>query len=128
GRHRGRTTRVDLIFAGEMPRGIFSGAYDAAAPGHIRWGAAPELDTSTVSTAFSGLAGRLRVSSFAEANGRLYAAVGQQIFERVDGPTPQWCLIYTNPRPGHFESGLRGLTAIPGGAGGEALLAAVEGS
>src|SRR5439155_23123960 len=73
-------------------------------------------------------AGRLRVSSFAEANGRLYAAVGQQIFERVDGAAPQWRLIYTNPRPGHSETGLRGLTAIPGNVGGEALLVAVEGS
>src|SRR2546429_7959951 len=71
---------------------------------------------------------RLPVSTFAEATGRLYAAVGQQICERVDGPTPQWRLIYTNPRPGHSETGLRGLTAIPGGSGGEALLAAVEGS
>jgi hypothetical protein len=126
--HRDRATGVDLVFAGDTPRGIFSGGYDAAAPGHIRWGAGPELDASTVSTAFSGLAGRLRVSSFAEANGRLYAAVGQQIYERVDGPTPQWRLVYTNPRPGHSETGLRGLTAIPGGAGGEALLAAVEGN
>ena len=126
--HRDRATGIDLVFAGDTPRGIFSGGYDAAAPGHIRWGAAPELDASTVLTAFSGLAGRLRVSSFAEANGRLYAAVGQQIYERVDGPTPQWRLVYTNPRPGHSETGLRGLTAIPGGAGGEALLAAVEGN
>jgi len=128
GSHRDRATGVDLVFAGATPRGIFSGGYDAAAPGQIRWGAAPELDASSVSTAFSGLAGRLRVSSFAEANGRLYAAVGQQIFERADGATPQWRLIYTNSRPGHSETGLRGLTAIPGGAGGEALLAAVEGS
>ena len=83
--HRDRATGVDLVFAGCAPRGIFSGVYDAAAPGRIRWGAMPELDASTVSSAFSGLAGRLRVSSFAEANGRLYATVGQQIYERVDG-------------------------------------------
>ena len=37
-------------------------------------------------------------------------------------------LVYTNPRPGHSETGLRGLTAIPPAAGGEALLAAVEGN
>ena len=128
GIHRDRATGVDLVFAGHTPRGIFSGGYDAAAPGRIRWGAAPELDASTVSVAFSGLSGRLRVSSFAEANGRLYAAVGQQIYERDDGPIPQWRLVYTNPRPGHSETGLRGLTAIAGGAGGEALLAAVEGN
>ena len=128
GSHRDRATGVDLVFAGDTPRGIFSGGYDASAPGHIGWSAAPELDASTVSSGFSGLAGRLRVSSFAEANGRLYAAVGQQIYERTDGPTPQWRPIYTNPRPGHSETGLRGLTAIPSGAGGEALLAAVEGN
>jgi hypothetical protein len=128
GGHRDRTTGVDLAFAGYTPRGIFSGGYDETAPGRIRWGAVPELDASTVSTAFSGLAGRLRVSSFAEANGRLYAAIGQQIYERVDGPTPQWRLIYTNSRPGHSETGLRGLTAIPGGSGREVLLAAVEGN
>jgi hypothetical protein len=128
GTHRDRITGVDQVFAGEMPRGIFAGHYDPAAPGRISWGAATELDASTVSTAFSGLAGRLRVSSFAEANGRLYAAVGQQVYERIDGSAPQWRLVYTNPRPGHSETGLRGLTATPGAAGGEALLAAVEGN
>ena len=75
--HRDQVTRADLVFAGEMPRGIFSGYFDATAPGRIRWNPVPELDASTVLTAFPGLAGRLRVSSFAEANGRLYAAVGQ---------------------------------------------------
>lgn len=126
--HRDRVTGADLVFAGEMPRGIFAGDFDPAAPGRIRWNPAPELDASSVSTAFSGLAGRLRVSSFAEANGRLYAAVGQQIYERTDGRPPRWRLVYTNPRPGHSETGLRGLTAIPAASGGEALLAAVEGN
>jgi hypothetical protein len=55
----------------------------------------------------SGLAGRLRISSFAEANRRLYAAVGHQIYERLDRRAPRWRLVYTNPRPGHSESGLR---------------------
>jgi hypothetical protein len=138
GTHRDRVTGVDLVFAGEMPRGIFAGHYDPAAPGGIAWATAPELDASAVSTAFSGLAGRLRVSSFAEANGRLYAAVGQQVYERIDGERTdleqiagaarRWRLIYTNPRPGHSETGLRGLTAIPGSAGGDVLLAAVEGN
>jgi len=126
GTHRDRVTGVDLVFAGEMPRGIFSGAYDAATPTRIRWSAAPELAASAAATDFPGLGGRLRVSSFAEANGRLYAAVGQQIFERTDGPAPSWKPVYTNPRPGHSETGLRGLTAIHD-AGPEMLLAAVEG-
>jgi hypothetical protein len=128
GSHRDRVTGVDLVFAGEMPRGIFSGAYDASAPTRIRWSAAAELAASAVSADFPGLAGRLRVSSFAEANGRLYAAVGQQIFARVDGPAPSWKLVYTNPYPGHSETGLRGLTAVHDQAGADALLAAVEGS
>jgi hypothetical protein len=126
--HRDRVTGVDQVFAGQTPRGIFAGHYDPVAPGRISWATAPELDASTVSTEFSGLAGRLRVSSFAEANGRLYAAVGQQVYERIDGPAPRWRLVYTNPRPGHSETGLRGLTAIPGATGGDALLAAVEGN
>jgi hypothetical protein len=126
--HRDRVTGADLVFAGEMPRGIFAGSYDPTARGRIRWRLAPELDASSVSAAFSGLAGRLRVSSFAEANGRLYTTVGQQIFERTDGRAPQWRLVYTNKQPGHSETGLRGLTAIPTAAGEDALLAAVEGN
>ncbi len=128
GQHRDRVSGIDLVFAGQDPRGIFSGTYDPAAAGRIRWSAAPELDLAGVSTAgISGRNGYLRVSSFAEANGRLYVAIGQQIYERIDGPAPQWRLVYTNPRPGHSETGLRGLTAVPG-AGGEVLLAAVEGN
>jgi len=126
--HRDRSTGVDLVFAGEMPRGIFAGSYDPAAPNRIRWHPAPELAASAVSTGFSGLGGRLRVSSFAEVNGRLYAAVGQQIYERLDGPAPRWRAVYTNPRPGHSETGLRGLTAVRTAGGTEALLAAVEGN
>jgi hypothetical protein len=78
--------------------------------------------------AFPGLAGRVRVSSFAECNGRLYAAVGQQIYERIDGTEPDWRLVYTNPHPHHSETGPRGLTAVPSPSGNEeVLLAAVEG-
>ena len=129
GSHRDRQTGVDLVFAGHDPRGVFSGVYDAIVPGRIRWGTTPELDISRISTrAFPGLAGRVRVSSFAECNGRLYAAVGQQIYERIDGPAPHWRLVYTNPRPRRSETGLRGLTAVPSPSGsGEVLLAAVEG-
>jgi hypothetical protein len=130
GRHHDRVSGVDRVFAGQNPRGIFSGTYDPAVAGHIRWSAAPELDLSGVSAAgLSGRNGYLRVSSFAECNGHLYAAVGQQIYERVDGAAPNWRLLYTNRYPGHSETGLRGLTAIPGPSGSsEVLLTAVEGS
>lgn len=127
GTHRDRVTGSDMVFAGQTPRGIFAGFFDPAAPGKIRWSNVPELDAAGVSVAFSGLAGRLRVSSFAEANGRLYAAVGQQIYERIDGAAPRWRLVFTNPHPGRSETGFRGLTTIPATGGGQALLAAVEG-
>jgi len=130
GFHRDKETGTDHVFAGNDPRGIFGGVYDARVSGRIRWAAKPELDISAVPTAwFPGLEGRLRVTSFAECNGRLYAAVGQQVYERVDGSEARWRLAYSNPRPGYSQTGLRGLTSIPNASGtGEVMLAAVEGS
>ena len=130
GLHRDQVTGVDRVFAGQDPRGIFGGTYDPAAPGRIRWDVAPELELSAVSAAgLSGRNGYLRVTSFAECNGRFYATVGQQIYERVDGAEPRWTLLYANRAPGHSETGLRGLTTIPDPRShGEVLLAAVEGS
>jgi hypothetical protein len=130
GGYRDRVTGIDQVFAGQDPRGVFSGAYDPAVPGHIRWNAIPELDLSAVSeVGLSGRSGHLRVSSFAECNGRLYAAVGQHIYERLDGAESHWRLVYTNRNPGHSETGLRGLTAIASPLGrDQVLLAAVEGS
>jgi hypothetical protein len=128
--HRDQFTRVDRVFAGQNPRGIFSGTYDASVAGHIRWSGTPELELSGVSSAgLSGPNGYVRISSFAECSGHLYAAIGQHIYERIDGATPQWRLVYTNRNPGHSETGLRGLTTIPDPSGhGEVLLAAVEGN
>jgi hypothetical protein len=130
GQHRDRATGADLAFAGQDPRGIFSGTYDPRVPGRIHWSSNPELDLATVSSAgISGRNGYVRVSSFAECNGRLYVAAGQQIYERIDGQEPHWRLLYTNRNPGRLsETGLRGLTAIPAPSGGEVLLAAVEGT
>jgi hypothetical protein len=130
GGHRDRVTAIDHIFAGENPHGIFSGAYDATVPGRIRWSATPELDLSGVSeSGLSGRSGHVRVSSFAECNGRLYATVGQHIYERIDGVEARWRLLYTNPYPGRSETGLRGLTAIRASPDqGQVLLAAIEGS
>ena len=130
GSHRDRVTGIDYAFAGDDPHGIFSGVYDPTVPARIRWSQTPELDISAISVAdFPGMEGRLRVTSFAECNDRLYATVGQQIYERMDGATPQWRLIYTNPNPGRSQSGLRGLTAAPSPTGqGRVLLAAVEGT
>src|SRR5262249_50669494 len=102
---------IERLFAGQDPRGIFSGVYDAAAPGSIRWSAAPELDIAALPAGnFPGLDGRLRVSSFAACADALYAAVGQQIYRRDNDAS--WHAIYTNPRPGFSETGLRGLTCV----------------
>src|SRR5271165_6048313 len=130
GSHRDRVTGIDYAFAGDDPHGIFNGVYDPSVPGRIRWSQTPELDISAISLAdFPGIEGHLRVTSFAECNDRLYATVGQQIYERVDGAAPQWRLLYSNRDPGRSESGLRGLTAAPSPTGqGQLLLAAVEGT
>jgi hypothetical protein len=130
GSHRDRVTGIGYAFAGQKPHGIFSGVYDPSAPGRIRWSRTPELDLSfTAAPEFRGLRGPARVTSFAECNDRLYATVGQQIYERIDGTAPHWRLIYTNPNPGYSTSGLRGLTAIQSpNRQGQVLLAAVEGT
>jgi hypothetical protein len=129
GFHRDRVTGVDYVFAGQDPLGVFTGTYDAAVPGRVRWSATPEFDISTIAQdAFPGLTGRARISSFAECNDRLYAAVGQQIYERIDGVQAHWRLLYTNSFLKYSETGLRGLTAVPNPAGGgQTLIVAVEG-
>jgi hypothetical protein len=128
--HRDRVTGIDYAFAGQRPHGIFSGVYDPTVQGRIRWSRTPELDISAISAPeFRGMRGSGRVASFAECNDRLYATVGQQVYERIDGPAPRWRLIYTNPDPGYSQSGLRGLTAVPSPSGeGQALIAGVEGT
>jgi hypothetical protein len=81
GAHRDRVTGISFAFAGNDPHGIISGVYDPNVPGRVHWSQSSELDISTVSLAdFPGLEGRLRVTSFAECNDRLYATVGQQIY------------------------------------------------
>jgi hypothetical protein len=128
GHHRDRATGADLVFAGDTV-GIFSGSYDPTVAGRIRWNTTPELDTEGIKAdAFPGLNGRLRISSFAEAAGKVFAAVGQQVWVRQDGAAPRWRLLYTNPSPRYSQTGLRGLTAVAEPGQGEFLLAAVEGN
>ncbi len=136
GTHRDRETGVDYVFAGQSPHGVFSGTYDATIAGRIRWSAKPELDlfamgvraTTNDHTSRENIL-KPRVTSFAECNGRLYATLGAQVFERIDGTNPHWHAAYTDRNLGHSETGLRGLTTIPNPSGtGEVLLTAVEGS
>ena len=68
--------------------------------------------------------------SFAECNGKLYATVAWEIYERQDGITPSWTKVFTwgQGLPLTGSGGLRGLTSIadPSG-GGQVLLVAAEG-
>jgi hypothetical protein len=123
GAHTDRATGADTVFAGDTA-GIFSGV---ASAGGVAWNTTPELPiTEAASQGFPGLEGHVRISSFAEADGHLFAAIGQQIWVRQDGATPSWRLFYTNTQPYFSETGLRGLTAISE-QGHEVLLTAVEG-
>jgi hypothetical protein len=123
GQHRDQVTGEELVFAGTNPVGIFSGTYDPGKPGGIDWARHPEAGVSPTEAS-------QRVMSFAQCNGKLYATVGWQIYERQDGKTPSWKHVFTwgHDLPMNGYGGLRGLTSIadPTGAG-EALLAAAEG-
>lgn len=131
GFHRDRSTGVDLVFAGDS-QGIFRGWYEAGVPGgpaeHIQWMSTPELSTDGLAAdGFPGLAGRLRISSFAEAQGRVFAANGQQVWVRQDGAAAQWRLFHSNSQPNYSQTGLRGLTTVSESGTSAFLLAAVEG-
>lgn len=127
GTHWDHITGADTVFAGDT-RGVFAGVYDRIVPGGVRWGASRELKLTADMAGGPGLAGRLRISSFAEAGGRLFVAIGQQVWVRQDGTGPQWRLLYTNPMPFYSQTGLRGLTAVTEPDGHQILLAAVEGN
>jgi hypothetical protein len=128
--HLDPVTGVHRVFAGTGRGAVFSGAYDPAAPGRIRWNTVPELpEVPPAETA--------RVYAFAQANGVLYASVASNdnpldniggLFRRVAGPNPSWAFVYewaTVPGKG---DGLRGLTAVPAapGATNQVLLGALE--
>ena len=111
-----------------LPQPSFANGKNPSVPGQIHWAATPELATKGLGAdAFPGLSRGLRISSFAEAGGRLFAAIGQQVWVREDGATPSWRHIYTNPNPRFSETGLRGLTAVSEPGQSEFLLAAIEG-
>lgn len=117
--HRDAVTRVQYLFGGATKSGcIFRAVHDAAAPGRLRWDAAPELS------------GTGRAMCMTEADGALYAACGIQseaplsggLFRRVDGDKPRWELVWRWPHlireRGDETEILRGLTAIPDPKGG----------
>lgn len=117
--YRDPITGIDRIFAGSLPNGIISGAYDSSLPGKIEWDTIPEL------TGFVG-----RPMAFTVCNGDLYCAIAPSIYKR-NNSTATWSTIFTYPfnvSPGG-SSGLRGLTTVPNPNGaGQSLIAALEGT
>ena len=126
--YRDSVTKIDMLFAGVsgnkgQPTRIVPGVYDPRAPGRIRWLAAESFkDTPGPGD---------RVTSFVEANGKLYATVCGKLYERVNGASPEWRMIYQSPndyapvdKPG--ENGYRGATVVPG-KNGDHILMAMEG-
>jgi hypothetical protein len=119
--HRDRVSGVDMIFAGAS-NFIFSGAFNQAKD-KIVWNS--NFEWQGEHTGKPVAAGR--VSSFAEANGKLYATARGVIYERADGPNPSWKSVFETTIYGDKVTGLRGLTAIPNPSGkGQVLVASIE--
>lgn len=126
--HRDGATGVDMLFAGTNGKAccesrIYAGVYDVSVPGRIRWHESPEPFEDPPNPDD-------RVLSMAEANSKLYATVCGKLYERQDGDTPTWKLVFKHKDDfcpaGPGESGYRGTTAIPGDTG-EILMMAMEG-
>jgi len=110
--HRDRVTGADRLIATITNGKVFSGGYDPAAPGFIRWNPEPELT------------GRLgRIMSIGRVNGDVYLAVditpdqpkNGGLFRRVDGPQPRWEWIgeWGHRLQSRGVAWMRGITAIP---------------
>jgi len=120
-----KATQAQQLLAGfgwkEHP-GIYSGRYDPRMD-RLVWDKKPELLESKAYA--KQPKDDLRVTSFVECNGKLYASVYDRLYERQDGKSPIWKVVFEH----HLNSnsgrgtGFRGLTAIPaqGGKGGRIL-------
>ena len=111
--HRDRRTGVDRVFVAAGALGVYSGVFDAAQPGRIRWDKKAELGPVTI-----------RPMCFAEANGSLYASAGVSVYRRTDGRSPIWIKVYSDKTREHWElGGIRGLTAVASPEGpGQSIL------
>jgi len=104
--HRDAVTGIDRLFVAIGTAGLYSGVYDPAAPGKIRWDKQSE----------SGAVAR-RILAIVEANGSLYFSANSNIYKRTDGPNPRYAVVY-DAAGGSGENivstigGIRGLTAI----------------
>jgi hypothetical protein len=119
-------TGVAYLFAGSDDTngngGIFRATYNSAVPGYLAWDPTPELAISATNQGVTlPQALGLRVMSFcagtnASGGTSLFATVGIQVWERIDGANPTWKLVWTKPIvAGEIsESGLRGITPSGG--------------
>jgi poly(A) polymerase len=122
--YRDKVTGVDRLFVSIGVLGIFSGVYDSAAPGRIRWDGVSE--SGAVAT---------RPLAIIEANGELFFSSDKFIYRRIDGATPRYAVAHDlgDLQQGSASSlagGIRGLTAIanPKGAGQSLLFVWVPGN
>lgn len=116
--HIDRVTGVHLVFAGTATGQIYSGAYDASAPGRIVWNSVPELSAGA----------NRRFFCAAEANGVIHAANEPTandpnlggLYKRIDGANPTWQLVYRWQLPPGNDTSyqMRGLTTMPDPNGG----------
>lgn len=132
GTHVDRITGQDWAFAGETPVGIFHGLLATnrnAGRNIIEWTTGNEnveFNPSEYTGPPCNGEGP-RVTTFAEAGGKLFASICHQIYMRLDGATgdchpdqvsiagnclQRWKLFWTDPEPSSSETGLRGLTTI----------------
>jgi hypothetical protein len=136
-------TGIDYLFAGcddtSGAGGIYTATYNSIVPGMLVWNPAPELSLSSTNlpgqyqNAWNGTGFGVttpsnlspKVTSFAtDGSGNLCASIGGQIWQRQNGTSPTWNLVWTCPNLGSSSQyGLRGLTQS-----GVNFLVSLEGS
>jgi hypothetical protein len=124
--HTDTVTGAQMIFAGSGDV-IFSGHYDARTE-LIEWNAAADWVGPTPGKNNIQSHGG-RITSIAECAGKLYAA-GSAIYERQDGPKPDWKPLFTLEAgaSGRNWRGFSGLTCAKGLAGQPALFSGFQGA
>jgi len=125
--HIDKVTGIHHVFVGIDGGDLYSGMYDKASYGEIRWNATPELSVKN----------GYRFLSATIANGEFYVSLIPKpgvpgtggIYHRIDGRNPEWeCVYEWETNPSSYTAGMRGLTAVPDPFGGnhEVLLGVRE--
>lgn len=115
--HRDSVTGGERLFVSAGVHGVFSGVYDPAGPGKVRWDRKPEIGPLPV-----------RPLAIVEANGALFFSADKAVYRRIDGPAPRWEVVHAldDLEAGKTQSpvgGIRGLTPIDNPSGpGQSLL------